>query len=241
MNLVGFTGLGLLFSVLTGLILWWPSPGKLRKALTIKRNASSERFNFDLHKTFGIYSSIILLFLIASGVYLIFPEYGRGLVGVFSSVSPPWPKYQSVIPVGDKKTISFAQIVAITDARFLDGEYRRIDFPKNEYGVYGVNKRELDEPNQKHSYRRLWIDQYSGNILLARERSTRTPGDIFVEWLYPLHTGEAFGFTGQLIISILGLTPLILYTTGVIRWRQKTRAAKKKNAVRRIFVGWIRR
>jgi uncharacterized iron-regulated membrane protein len=47
MNIVGFIGLGLLFSVLTGLILWWPSPGKLKAALTIKRNASSERLNFD--------------------------------------------------------------------------------------------------------------------------------------------------------------------------------------------------
>lgn len=228
MNIVGFIGLGLLFSVLTGLILWWPSPGKLRKALTIKRNASQERFNFDVHKTFGFYSAIILLFLIASGVYLIFPSYGRGLVGVFSPVSSPWPIYQSVIPTGDKKPVSLAQVVAVTDARFPDGEYRRIDFPKNERDVYGVNKREADEPNQKNSYRRLWIDQYSGNIVHARERSTRSAGDIFVEWLYPLHTGEAFGFTGQAVIAVLGLTPLILYVTGVIRWRQKSRAAKKK-------------
>ncbi|MEI6069152.1 MAG: PepSY-associated TM helix domain-containing protein, partial [Methylococcaceae bacterium] len=90
MTIVGFIGLALLFSVLTGLILWWPSPGKLKKALTIKRNASSARLNFDLHKTFGFYSTIILLFLILSGVYLIFPDYGRGLVSVFSPVAEPW-------------------------------------------------------------------------------------------------------------------------------------------------------
>ncbi|WP_031431297.1 PepSY-associated TM helix domain-containing protein [Methylomicrobium agile] len=228
MDIVGFTGIGLLFSALTGLILWWPSPGKLRKALTIKRNASSERLNFDLHKTFGFYSSIIVLFLIISGVYLIFPEYGRGLVGVFSSVSAPWPRYQSVIPVGDKMPISLAEVKEVTDARFQDGEYLRIDFPQNEHDVYGVNKREFDEPNQKHSYRRLWIDQYSGKIIHARERANRTAGDIFVEWLYPLHTGEAFGFAGQLIILISGLVPLVLYVTGIIRWLQKNRVVKQK-------------
>jgi len=224
MNIVGFIGFGLLFSVLTGLILWCPSPGKLRNALTIKRNASPERFNFDLHKTFGFYSSVVLLFLILSGVYLVFPEYGRGLVSVFSPVTEPYPKYQSVVPNGDKKPISLAKVKAITDARFPDGQYRFIGFPEDEEGVYFVGKPEIDEVNQKEAYRRLWIDQYSGKIIHLRESNMRTAGDIFVEWLYPLHTGEAFGFTGQLIILISGLIPLLLYVTGVNRWLQKRQA-----------------
>jgi uncharacterized iron-regulated membrane protein len=229
MNIVGFIGLGLLFSVLTGLILWWPSPGKLKKALTIKRNASPERFNFDLHKTFGVYSSVILLFLILSGVYLIFPDYGRGLVGVFSTVTDDSTTYQSVVPTGAKTPISLASVIAITDAHFPEGEYRWIAFPENERGVYVVGKREFDEVNQSFPYRRLWLDQYSGKIIHKLERGNHTPGDIFIEWLYPLHTGEAFGFTGQLIILSSGLIPLMLYVTGVIRWLQKRKAAAKKH------------
>jgi uncharacterized iron-regulated membrane protein len=85
-TLMGFIGLALLFSMLTGLILGWPSQGKFRKALMIKSNASPERLNFDLHKTFGFYSSAVLLLLILAGVYLIFPDYGRGLISVFSPV-----------------------------------------------------------------------------------------------------------------------------------------------------------
>jgi uncharacterized iron-regulated membrane protein len=49
---VGILGCLLMFSVLTGLIVWWPLTGQWRKALTIKRRASGERFNHDLHKTF---------------------------------------------------------------------------------------------------------------------------------------------------------------------------------------------
>ncbi len=226
MNIVGFIGLALLFSVLTGLILWWPSPGKLGKALTIKRKASSERLNFDLHKTFGFYTAIILLFLILSGVYLIFPNYGRGLVSVFSPVAEPWPIYQSTVPKDNKAPISLAEIKAITDARFPDGEYRWIVFPQNESDVYLVGKREIDEVNLKIPYRSLWIDQYSGKILHERENLTATAGDTFEQWLYPLHTGEAFGLVGQNIILITGLVPLMLYVTGVIRWLQKRRAKR---------------
>ncbi len=224
MNIVGFIGLALLFSVLTGLILWWPNPGKFGKALTIKRKASPERLNFDLHKTFGFYTTIILLFLILSGVYLIFPDYGRGLVNVFSPVAQPWPVYQSTVPKGNKTPISLAELKAITDARFPDGEYRWIVFPQNESDVYLVGKREAKEVNQKIPYRSLWIDQYSGEILHVRENRSATAGDTFEQWLYPLHNGEAFGLTGQGIILITGLVPLMLYVTGVIRWLQKRRA-----------------
>jgi uncharacterized iron-regulated membrane protein len=227
MNIVGFIGLGLLFSVLTGLILWWPTPGKFRNALTIKKNASVERLTFDLHKTFGFYSVIVLLFLILSGVYLIFPEYGRMLINVFSPVSQPWPVFLSVVPNHNKESIRFSQIMAITDTQFPDGEYRRIDFPQNEQDVYLVHKREIDDPNQKHSYRRLWIDQYSGKIVHVQDRNTQSVGDILVKWLYPLHTGEAVGVTGQVIILIAGLVPLSLYVTGVVRWRQKSQRNRK--------------
>lgn len=230
MTLVGFIGLGLLFSVLSGLILWWPSSGKFSKALTFKRNSSAERFNFDLHKTFGFYPSFLLIILILTGVYLIFPNYGRGLISVFSPVAEPWPSYQSTISKENGAPLRFSQVIAITDARCPDGEYSRIDFPQNDRDVYLVNKRTLDEPNQRHPQRRLWIDQYSGKIIHVQDRSTRTPGDTFVEWLYPLHTGEAFGIAGQLIIMLMGFVPLVLYVTGIKRWLQKRRAANVRTA-----------
>ena len=226
MTVVGFIGLALLFSVLTGLILWWPSPGKLKKALTIMHNASLERLNFDLHKTFGFYTAIILLFLILSGVYLIFLDYGRGLVSAFSPVAEPWPVYLSTEPKEHNSPISLAKVKAITDTRFPDGEYRWIVFPQNENDVYLVGKREVNEVNLKIPYRSLWIDQYSGKILHVRENRTATAGDTFEQWLYPLHSGEAFGLTGQSIILVIGLIPLMLYVTGVISWLQKRRAKK---------------
>lgn len=228
MMIVGFIGIGLFFSVLTGLILWYPNKGQLKKALTIKRHASAERFNFDLHKTVGFYSSFILLFAIASGVYLIFPDYGRGLIKVFSAITAtPWGNYKSVVPTGDKTPKTFSQITAITDAYFPDGSYQFITFPQNSDDVYFIGKRTANEVNQHHPYRQLWIDQYSGNILHTQDASTRTAGDVIDEWIRPLHTGEAFGLTGQLIILVLGLIPSALYVTGFIRWLQKRNAKKR--------------
>ncbi|MDD1622396.1 MAG: PepSY domain-containing protein, partial [Methylococcaceae bacterium] len=231
MNAVGIIGLGLVFSLLSGLILWWPLTRRYRTALTIKRHASPERFNFDLHKTLGFYSAFILLFLTLSGVFLIFPDYGRGLVNVFSPVPEAYPTYQSDAPRGDRVPLNLARITAITDARFPDGEYRWIGFPADGRGVYQVGKRADNEVNPRQPYRQLWIDQYSGKIIRAREAGTRSSGDIFIEWLYPLHTGEAFGVIGQAIILLVGLLPLLMYVTGLIRWLQKRRARHSRSCV----------
>jgi uncharacterized iron-regulated membrane protein len=227
MTIVGFIGMGLLFLVLTGLILWWPKTGKYKTALTIKRNASSERFVFDLHKSVGVYGSIILLFLIMSGVYLIFPDYGRLVVNMFSPVPDPWPQLQSTLPNGKTIPINLAEVLIITDERFQGGDYRWIGFPQNERDVYQVGKREVNEVNQKMPYRCLWLDQYSGKILHIRESKTASSGEVFEQWLYPLHTGEAFGIIGQSIILVMGFVPLVLYTTGYIRWLQKRRVKNR--------------
>ncbi|MEQ1558291.1 MAG: PepSY-associated TM helix domain-containing protein [Methyloglobulus sp.] len=72
---VGIIGAFSVISVLTGLILWWPFTGKWLQAVTIKRKASIERLNFDLHKTFGFYSTVILIPVLFSGVYMNVPEH----------------------------------------------------------------------------------------------------------------------------------------------------------------------
>jgi uncharacterized iron-regulated membrane protein len=53
-HLLSFGGALLMGSILIGGYLWWPRNGQWFKALKFKRNASAARFNYDLHKTFGI-------------------------------------------------------------------------------------------------------------------------------------------------------------------------------------------
>src|SRR5690606_7340155 len=71
-TIVGIAGLFLLFFGLSGLAIWWPRPGRWRRALTIRRGAGSYRLNFDLHKTAGVYFLPVLLAVAFSGVSLVF-------------------------------------------------------------------------------------------------------------------------------------------------------------------------
>ena len=222
---VGIVALMLMFSVLTGLLLWWPKPGKLSQALSIKRNASIERFNFDLHKCVGFYFSIALLVVLFSGVYLVFSSYVTGLVELFSPLKPD-PGELISKPKDKLLPISLDQVAAITNKHFPDGEFKWIFFPQDPQGFYRIVKRAPQEINRTRPRRTLWLDQYSGKILLEHDPKSNSAGDSFLQWLYPLHNGEAFGLTGRIIILIAGLVPLLLYATGMVRWLQKRKAAQ---------------
>jgi uncharacterized iron-regulated membrane protein len=84
-----------------------------------------------------------------------------------------------------------------------------------------------------HAYphRQIWVDPYDGTILAVNDPHQYTAGQKFLEWQYPLHSGEAFGLPGRIFVLILGFVPLLLYVTGLIRWLQKRRAAGRKERV----------
>jgi uncharacterized iron-regulated membrane protein len=45
-----------------------------------------------------------------------------------------------------------------------------------------------------------------------------------MHWLYPLHTGSAFGAWGMAAMCMAGLAPLLLVFTGLWVWTRKRRA-----------------
>ena len=42
-----------------------------------------------------------------------------------------------------------------------------------------------------------------------------------MDWLHPLHNGEAFGLAGRIIVLLCGMLPLLALVTGFTRWRHK--------------------
>lgn len=103
----------LIISVLTGLIVWWPLTGRWLQALIIKRKASTERFMFDLHKTVGFYSALVLLPVLFSGIYMDIPEHVVPVVELFSPVTYRYWFHSTAIP--DATPITMAQAVAIAN------------------------------------------------------------------------------------------------------------------------------
>ncbi len=226
MIVMGIFGIMMLVSVSIGLYLWWPKPGKFNSALTFKKKSSYERFIYDLHKTNGVYSFIIVLLLLVSGVVLELPDYVNPVIDKFSPLYKT-PDIHSIKPEG-RTRISLDEAAAVASKRYPMAKLRWLETPADEQGSYIVRIYQEGEPSERFPKTLLWIDQYTGEILAVREPSLEKSGDTFLNWMHPLHSGEIAGLTGRIIVFICGFVPLILYTTGYIRWRQKQKAKTMK-------------
>ena len=228
-TVVGIMGVLLIISVLTGLIVWWPLTGKLLQALTIKRKASAERLNFDLHKTAGFYTTVVLIPVLFSGVYMDIPERVVPVLELFSPVTYRY-WFKSSPPIPATQSITLADAVAVADRRYPKGRPDWLYVADTPSGTYTVCKDDVEDPNTFLQRRCIVIDQYSGKILDVDDPGLGTAGEVFTHWQWPLHSGQAFGWTGRILVFLSGLACPVLFVTGVIRWLQKRRA-KRYNVV----------
>jgi uncharacterized iron-regulated membrane protein len=57
----------------TGLIVWWPGKGRLRRSLIIDFRSNWKRLNWDLHSVIGFWAFALIFMWGVTGVYLVFP------------------------------------------------------------------------------------------------------------------------------------------------------------------------
>ena len=77
----------------------------------------------------------------------------------------------------------------------------------------------------------VWVDRYSGAVLATADPLTAGGGDTLINWLHPLHSGEAFGLTGRIVVALAGLLCPLLLLTGGRRWLQKRTAARARQGL----------
>jgi uncharacterized iron-regulated membrane protein len=68
----------------TGLTIWWPGTGRLRRSLTIDFKANWKRLNWDLHSVVGFWMFALVFMWGVTGVYLVFPMPFQVVVNHFS-------------------------------------------------------------------------------------------------------------------------------------------------------------
>ena len=228
-TLVGIMALFLLLSVISGLYLWWPRPGKIRRAVSFHSGGSLIRRHYDLHKLTGLVGAILLTMLALTGFYLEFPAAVTSVVRWISPVRDLSPEGQplSEVQTGVPKLLP-EQAVAIARTTFPDAQLMWIGLPQHERDSYSVGLRQPGEVRQAGGQTEVWIDQYSGTLRRVTDWRRFTGGETFLSWLFPLHNGEAFGLTGRWIVFAAGFTPLLLYGTALRMWWLKRDAHRRR-------------
>ncbi|WP_036243160.1 PepSY-associated TM helix domain-containing protein [Methylobacter luteus] len=224
---VGLSGALLIISVLTGLIVWWPLTGRWWQALTVKCKASAERLHYDLHKTAGFYTALVMLPVLFSGVYMVLPHNVVPVLELFSPVTYRY-WFRSTPPAGGGQAIGMDEAVTIALQRYPTGRPHFIYGAPTPTKAYTVCQDGVDAPGSLLQRRCVVIDRYSGKILDADDPTTGSAGEVFTHWQWPLHSGRAFGMTGRILVFLTGLACPLIFVTGVIRWLQKRRAGKTR-------------
>jgi uncharacterized iron-regulated membrane protein len=230
-SFVGILALFLLLSIATGLYLWWPASGKMRRALSFQGGGSPVRRQYDLHKLSGLGSALVLSLLAATGFYLEFPD---AVISTVRWVSPVQDTSPQAEPHSDLRDGAAAilpdQAVAIARATLPDARVMWLGLPHDARDTFAVGLRQPGEVRQAGGQSEVWIDQYSGAVLRVQDWQHFTGGEMFLAWLFPLHNGEAFGLTGRWLVCVTGFMPLILYVTALRMWWLKRTARLRQRS-----------
>jgi uncharacterized iron-regulated membrane protein len=215
---VAVAGVSLAIAMLTGLVLWWPrmSRSAIWHALTVRHGGSWIRFNFQLHRAGGFFAAPVLLVTAVSGVYFNMPQWVKPVIDVVAPMSPAKKVANNSQPgaVG----ISVADAVLSAQARFPEGRVSRVSFPASDKVPFEIRVRQPGELRMGPGATRISVDSGDGRVLKVIDPQSARSGDKLVSWLFPLHTGEAFGVAGRIIISFVGLLPLAFFVTGLLIW-----------------------
>lgn len=229
---VGVVGLVMLISLLSGLWLWWPSASRWRAALRPVLREGSVRRNYDLHALGGAYGAVVLILLALTGAGLALPDQTRNLLDGTLGVKrmPEVSAYSEIDEAMASTPIDLDHAVAIARDHFPQAELRWVDVPGMGEGPVTVRLHQPGEPGRRFPKTRVWLDPYSGEVLAIRDPEQNAAGNAVLDWLHPLHSGEALGLTGRWLVFVSGFVPLLLFVTGFIRWRQKRKANAKQRA-----------
>lgn len=224
-TMMGLAGIAMLVLLVSGLVAWWPRRGYLRNALRWKPRAVPVRRLYDIHKLTAIASVLILFVVVPTGVMLEFPQHTRPLL---ERASPLFASPEMSVAPDGRTPLPLDKLVSRAQARFPDGELAWIETPGNATSPVRLTLARPTEPSRRFPRTNVWIDPYSGTILAVRDGTKETGGDVVLNWLHPLHAGEALGLLGRLLVLFSGLATASLVVTGV--WRFLLRNPPKENS-----------
>ncbi len=229
-EIVGWPGVAMLVLGVSGLVLWWPRPGRWKAAFTVKAGARGVRLHRDLHGAVGIWSLVIFIVVTFSGVYLAFPQtLGAGV----SSVLPARDLRAAVTvqPVKGATPIDVDRAVALAREALPGAELRSVSPPARPDQAYRIG---LAPAGQAHGApaATVFVDPWAARVAEVRDPATYSAGETVIAWQRPLHAGEGLGPLWKWAVFLSGVLPPLFAVTGTLMWWLKRKARWAKDAER---------
>jgi uncharacterized iron-regulated membrane protein len=223
--IAGLVGLLTTILCVTGIVLW-PGWRKLKSGFTIKWNAHLKRLNFDLHKVAGIIAAVFLAMAMGTGFIWNYGTWMNPVIYALTFSPPPAEIAHVSKPIANQPPVSInAELLQNASAALPKGDITSISFPTKPDGVIRINK------TIKEQEFTATLDQYSGKVIKVDTPllNKKSLGDRVMDSFIPVHFGTFAGEASRILYVFVGLSPMILLTTGFIMWWHRRKPVKPQN------------
>jgi uncharacterized iron-regulated membrane protein len=219
---VGGAGVVLFVLSATGLLMWLRGARNWRSWISVRRQGSARRFNYELHRASGLWAYAFLAVISFTGVELAYPDTFRqavqALTGKPATVAGP-KKIKS------KSSLSLDEYLRLGRAAMPDGVAIELRLPESGKGPVDLRLYRAGDlsPSGNHVY----LNPDSGAVIMIDRIVDRPIGARFLAALSPIHYAQFGGMPFKIAWALLGLTPALLFATGLIAWfRPKSKSSR---------------
>jgi uncharacterized iron-regulated membrane protein len=236
--IVGASGVVMVVSAITGLVLWWPL-GRHGVGFQIRRRSANARFTYDLHNAVGFYVSLGLLVLAVTGLVrtaTTLPPFDAAVDRIVGS--PVDVRPAPAMPPPGARRIPVDRAVQIAENAVPDGQLGTVRLPaltddpgytgQRPAGVYQVILL-LPDSYGVSNVAVVHLEPWTGRVLgIDDTRDDSLPQQIVHQWAGDIHDGSAGGPVGRVVAFLLGLLPAGLLLTGWMMWRTRRRSGRRQ-------------
>jgi uncharacterized iron-regulated membrane protein len=214
-QIVGWVGVAMLVSALSGLWLWWPLSGRLSRAFGWKR---SPDLSGRLHHQGGFWIAIPLAVLSFTGAWISFPAFFGPLAG-----DPPAPsaaermRRMGAAPI-EAPRLGPDQALGLA-APLRSGDLQVLTWPTAPDAKWKLSFARTGGPAE------VTVDDGTGAVTPPKAPQPETTSRL----MRRIHDGTGTGPVWQLIIFLGGIIPAALAVTGILMWfnRRRRRALSR--------------
>lgn len=216
--IVGWVGVFMLVSCLTGIWLWWPLAGGFASGLRWKRRNT---LNANLHYLTGFWVLIPLAMLSFTGAWISFPS----VFSTFESAAPRGPggpgggRGGPALPLVETQSSVDAAVAAATP--YAPGKLLSVGWP-NERDAQWTIQFETDAAPAE-------VKVADAGAVAAPPEAARP--ETLARTMRRWHDGTDMGPVWQVVIFLGGIIPALLSITGIVIWWRARKARQRSRGV----------
>jgi uncharacterized iron-regulated membrane protein len=210
----GVIGIALFLVSLSGLAIWL-----LRKPdLRIAWGGPWKRINFEFHRSTGIVVNAFLVLISFTGMWMAYPDTFRQAVERMSG--SPSAKLPKVKVKSSELGVPIDAFVQAAPSAFPGGKVRELRLPQGERAPVVAHMWKPGDFRPDGSSQAT-LDPRTARILAIDDAGNWSVSQRIIQGAKPVHYAEWGGLPLRLLWCLIGLTPSMLFVTGLLIWSGK--------------------